>query len=121
MRTRRANPESAIQRAVFQHLKARAAPDVFAFAVPNGGYRKPIEAAIMKGLGTVPGVPDVILVHKGRTFGLELKAPGGRVTEHQLAAHAAMDKAGAFVCVAEGLDCALRALEAWGILKGTAA
>lgn len=121
MRARRANPESAIQRAVFQHLKARAAPGVFAFAVPNGGYRKPIEAAIMKGLGTVAGVPDVILIHKGRTFGLELKAPGGRITERQLAAHAAMGEAGAFVCIAEGLDRALKALEAWGLLRGTAA
>jgi hypothetical protein len=49
----RRRPEDAIQRAVFQHLRARAAPGVFAFHVPNGGYRKPVEAAIMKGLGAV--------------------------------------------------------------------
>ena len=40
----RARPEQIIQRAVFDHLRARAARGVFAFHVPNGGYRKPIEA-----------------------------------------------------------------------------
>lgn len=110
-------PESDIQRAVFAHLKARAAPGVFAFHVPNGGYRNKREAAILSGMGVVPGVPDIILIHKGRAFGLELKAANGRPTERQLAAHAAMDEAGAFVCVAEGLDRALKVLEAWGLLK----
>lgn len=118
MRARR--PEQAIQKAVFAHIKTRGAPGLFAFAVPNGGYRRPIEAAILKSQGVVPGVPDIVLIHKGRAFGLELKAPGGRMTERQLAAHAAMDEAGAFVCVAEGLDRAIRILEAWGLLVGTA-
>src|SRR5262245_23567538 len=49
----RQRPEAAIQRAVFQHLRMRSAPGVFAFHPANGGYRKPIEAAIMKGLGVV--------------------------------------------------------------------
>jgi len=35
----RAGFEDAIQRAVFEHIVARAAPGVFAFHVPNGGYR----------------------------------------------------------------------------------
>jgi len=52
----RRRPEDAIQRAVVQHLRARAVPNVFAFHPANGGYRKPIEAAILKGLGVVAGV-----------------------------------------------------------------
>lgn len=110
--------EDQIQRAVFQHIRARGAPGVFAFHVPNGGYRKPREGAILKGLGVTPGVPDVIIIHKGRAYGLELKAPGGRATEKQMLAMDAMDEAGAFVCIAEGLDRALAVLEAWGILRG---
>jgi hypothetical protein len=118
--TRRHQPEAAIQRAVFQHLRARAAPGVFAFHPANGGYRKPIEAAIMKGLGVVPGVPDVFIVHNGRCFAMEIKAPGGRATDKQLECIAALRKAGAFTCVAEGLDRALKTLESWGLLKGRA-
>jgi hypothetical protein len=117
---RRARPEQIIQRAVFDHLRMRAAPGVFAFHPANGGYRKPIEAAIMKGLGVKPGVPDVIAIHQGRVYGLELKAEGGSATQKQLEAIAAMEAAGASCCVAEGLDRALACLEAWGILRGRA-
>jgi hypothetical protein len=118
--TRRRSPEAAIQRAVFQHLRTRGAPGVFAFHVPNGGYRKPVEAAILKGMGVIAGVPDIIAIHNGRCFGLEIKSEGGRATDKQLEAIAAMREAGAFVAVAEGLDRALACLEAWGLLLGRA-
>jgi hypothetical protein len=118
VRKHRSRPEDDIQRAVFTHIRQRAAPGVFAFHVPNGGYRKPREAAILKGLGVMPGVPDIVIIHKGHAYGLELKAPGGRPTERQLLAMAAMDEAGGFVCMAEGLDRALAVLEGWGILRG---
>ena len=115
---KRTRPEQAIQRAVFEHLRARGAPGVFAFHPANGGYRKPVEAAIMKGLGVAAGVPDIIAIHNGRVFALELKAEGGRTSDKQLATMAAMREAGAFTAVAEGLDRALACLEAWGLLKG---
>lgn len=86
-----------------------------------GGYRKPVEAAIMKGLGVTAGVPDIIAIHEGRCYALELKSEDGRATESQLAAIAALDKAGAFTAVTHGLDPALRCLEAWGLLKGAMA
>jgi hypothetical protein len=119
-RDRAMRPEQIIQRAVFDHLRIRAAPGVFVFHVPNGGYRKPIEAAIMKGLGVKAGVPDVVAIHKGRCYALELKAEGGRATPKQLEAIAAMEAAGAYCCIAEGLDRAIACLEAWGILRGHA-
>jgi hypothetical protein len=114
---RRQRPEQAIQRAVFEHLRARAAPGVFAFHPANGGYRKPVEAAIMKSLGVVAGVPDVIIIHNGHCFALELKAEGGRATDKQLECIAALREAGAFTCIAEGLDRALACLTAWGLLR----
>lgn len=121
MRARRASPEQQIQRAVFQHLKMRASPGVFAFHVPNGGYRKPREAAILKGLGVVAGVPDVICIYKGAIYALELKSEEGRPTPKQLEAVDNIRNAGGFACVVQGLDRALRCLETWGILKGQAA
>jgi hypothetical protein len=117
-RHRRQRPEAAIQRAVFQHLRARGAPGVFAFHPANGGYRKPVEAAILKGLGVVAGVPDIIIIHNGHCFAMELKAEGGRASDKQLACIAALREAGAFTCIAEGLDRALSCLESWGLLKG---
>jgi hypothetical protein len=84
--TRRRQPEVADQRAVIQHNAWRARPDVFAFHVPNGGWRSRVE--------------------------------GGRPTEAQLATIIAMEAAGAFCCIAEGLDPALAVLEAWQLLRG---
>jgi hypothetical protein len=118
MARKRQQPEAAIQRAVFQHLRARAAPNVFAFHPANGGYRKPVEAAILKSMGVVAGVPDVVAIHNGRVFAMEIKAGGGRATDKQLEAIAAMEAAGAFTAIAEGLDRALACLEAWGLLLG---
>jgi hypothetical protein len=118
---RRRRPEQQVQAAVVQHLAIRGAPGVFAFAVPNGGYRKPIEAAILRGQGVVSGVPDLVLIHEGRVFGLELKAPGNRATAVQERAMAAMEAAGATTAVAVGLDAALAQLEAWRLLRGRVA
>ena len=117
---KRARAEQQIQRAVFEHLRMRGAPGVFAFHPANGGYRKPVEAAIMKGLGVVAGVPDVIAIHNGRVFAMEIKAEGGRATDKQLETIAALREAGAFTAIAEGLDRALAVLKAWGLLRGRA-
>jgi hypothetical protein len=114
--TRRAQPEAQIQRAVFAHFGARSAPGVFAFHPANGGYRRPVEAKILR-LGVTSGVPDVIAVHNGRCFALELKAEGGRATDKQLETLAALREAGAFTCLTEGLDRALAVLESWGSLR----
>jgi hypothetical protein len=53
-------------------------------------------------------------------FGLELKAVGGQLSPAQLACHDAMRAAGAMVATATGLDEAIRQLEAWNLLRGTA-
>jgi len=120
-RRSRSRPEDQIQRAVFDHLRSRAAANVFAFHVPNGGKRKPIEAAILKGLGVRAGVPDIIAIHRGKCFAMELKAENGRPTESQLEAIAHLEKAGAYTAVCYGLDRALACLEGWGLLRGRAA
>jgi hypothetical protein len=118
LRRRRRSPEAQIQRAVRDHLRARAHPDVLWLHVPNGGYRRPIEAAIMKGMGVVPGAADILLWHRGNAFALELKAPGGRLSDAQLEFLARFNDAGGHSACAEGLDRALACLEAWGILRG---
>jgi hypothetical protein len=103
---------------VFEHLRRRGVPGVFAFHPANGGYRRKTEAAILQGLGVVAGVPDVIMIHEGRCYAMEIKRQGGRPSAKQLAAIEALEAAGAYCCVAEGLDRALRVLEQWGLLRG---
>ena len=42
-----------------------------------------MEAAIFKGLGVVAGLPDIIAIKGGQTYGLELKAPKGAALRNQ--------------------------------------
>jgi hypothetical protein len=112
--------EQEIQKAVFQHLKARGMPGIFYWHPFSGGFRRPAEAAIHKGLGVIAGLPDVMVLHDGRLHCLELKAEGNRATEVQLLCIAALEEAGAFTAVAVGLDRALAVLESWQLLRGRA-
>lgn len=118
MTHRQRRREDAIQRAIVEHYRQRAVPGVFMFAVPNGGFRRPVEAAILKATGTVAGIPDTIWIKGGQIYALELKAPRGRLTPAQEEVLVALREAGAIATHAHGLDQALHWLQAHGLLKG---
>jgi VRR-NUC domain-containing protein len=120
MTRRRAQPEAQIQRALVEHLRLRAKPDVLWLHVPNGEKRDKITGARLKGLGVIPGAADLLLWHEGNSFALELKSPGRRPTEAQLEFMARFNEAGGHTAVAEGIDRALACLDAWGLLRGRA-
>lgn len=57
------------------------------FAIPNGGKRNKITAAILKAEGVRPGVSDLMLAYPaGACHGLfvEFKSPTGRMSKEQL-------------------------------------
>jgi hypothetical protein len=112
--------EQSIQAAVVDHLAWRSVPNCFWFAVPNGGWRSKIEAKIFQGQGVTPGVPDLILLHDGKCFGLELKSNTGRTTPIQRECHARMRAAGCYVATSYGVDESIKQLERWGLLRGAA-
>jgi len=110
-------PEQDIQKAVVDHLRARGTTDIYWFHPANGGYRKPVEAAIIYALGVRAGVPDLFILKGGKCYCLELKAPKGRVSPQQGQAMRDLANAGATVGMAFSLDEALRWLEGHGILR----
>jgi hypothetical protein len=67
MRKRR-RPEQLNQRALVERLAWQKSPGVWWAHIGNGGYRKPIEAAIMAGLGIPRGAPDLAFVVDGGAF-----------------------------------------------------
>ena len=103
---------------MFEHLAVRGVPGAFAFHPANGAYRKPVEAARLKALGVRPGVPDVIVIYRGKTYAIELKAESGRATAVQLQAIEDIRAAGGNAQVCCGLDCLIATLEGWGLLRG---
>ena len=110
--------EEAVQRAVVSHLEHRGVPGVVWFHVPNGGSRSRAEAGVFRALGTKAGVPDILLFHRGRAYGLELKRErGGRRSPAPSEMHAQLRAAGVEVAVAYGLDEALEQLKLWALLR----
>lgn len=61
-----------------------------------------------------------IAIKDGTVFGLKLKAHGGRLSSAQRQCHDQMRAAGAIVATCTGIDEALRQLQAWRLLRGTA-
>jgi hypothetical protein len=91
----RRHSEQEIQKALADHLCVRAAPGTYWFHPANGGARTAFDGAIQKACGVRAGTPDLICFKDGRTFALELKAAGGRLSSAQEAAHEEMKAAGA--------------------------
>jgi hypothetical protein len=54
------HPESKLQQACITWFRYQY-PKLLLFAIPNGGYRRKTEAAIMKGEGVLEGVSDLFL------------------------------------------------------------
>jgi hypothetical protein len=112
--------EEAIQRAVFDHIRARGAPDAFAFHPRNGSKDQHALAGINAGLGVISGVPDVVVVMEGVPFALELKTESGKLSRDQARVLRELQAAGVDAGVAYGLDEAIRWLEDRAILRGRA-
>jgi hypothetical protein len=116
----RRRPEQQIQKALADQLRARAVSGIYWFHPANGGARSAIEGAILKACGVRAGTPDLILVRDGKTFALELKATGGRLSPAQHEAHDQLRRAGAEVAIAVGIDDTIGQLERWQFLQGSA-
>lgn len=99
--------------------RAVSAHDVMYFHPANGGYRFATEAARLKLMGVIAGMPDLGLIHQGRCSWLELKARKGRITAAQAYCHQRLQEAGSPVSVCRTLEDVEAALVRAGIpIKG---
>lgn len=114
-------PEELIYRAVVQHLEYRQRPGVLFTHPASGGGRSKAEAGVMKALGVRKGWPDLIgVVIDGsglNLWGLELKAPQGRLTKEQREWIEAVSDAGHYAGWASSVDDAVDLLTGWGVIK----
>ncbi len=110
--------ENQEQAAIFEWaaLMERKYPELrLLFAVPNGGYRPPKTAAILKATGVKSGVPDICLpVPRGEHHGLyiELKRrKGGALSANQRIWLNALTEQGHMAVCCKGADEAIRTIE----------
>lgn len=59
-------------------------PRSIIFAVPNGGTRNVREALTLKLTGLLPGVSDLIIIHKGKVIFVEVKLPNNKQQPNQI-------------------------------------
>lgn len=102
--------ESLIQRACVAWFRAQyPAHALMLFAVPNGGGRSRVEAAIMKAEGVTAGVSDLILLEARGGYGalcIEMKTEekSSRQRPNQKAWQEAAEKAGNLYQVVRSLE-----------------
>lgn len=58
-------------------------PRSIIFSVPNGGIRHKIVAIILKATGLLSGVSDLIIIHLGIIYFVEVKKPGEKQSPSQ--------------------------------------
>jgi hypothetical protein len=114
---RRRPTELELHRAA-THLRQRPAKGLLWFHVPNGGRRDHVTALILQGLGTLAGASDLILLHQGAAYALELKTEDGKPTPAQLAFIDAFNEAGGTAAIAYRLNQGLIILEESRQLRG---
>jgi len=73
---RKLKPETLIMRQIKQYMEYRG------FFV----YRN------HQSLGSYPGIPDLTALKNGRVVWIEVKRPGGKISDHQLAFAARVDE-----------------------------
>jgi hypothetical protein len=110
--------EISIHRDVERLLRDHGADGWWWFHAANGEARDPRAAAKLKAMGVKPGVPDLTLISPaGVAHFLEVKRPGGRLSEPQEAFAAWAAGHGVPFSAADSLSHARAILTRWGALK----
>lgn len=88
-------PETALQIVVAQFLDYALPPGAVWTAIDAGATKlREDQAALQKRRGIKPHWPDVLILHDGALYGIELKAKNGRLEDEQEALGLAMIQAG---------------------------
>lgn len=98
--------ESELQRNCVKWFRLQY-PHLILFAIPNGGRRSAIEAAIMKGEGVMPGVADLFLMFPTKAHHglfIEMKHRDGKQSEKQVRFEEQANRYGYGYAVARSFD-----------------
>jgi hypothetical protein len=110
--------EEQIHLAVVDHLRTLGNPSAVWWHTPNQSKANPQYRRKLAAMGLRPGVSDLIALHNGEAFALELKRSSrGVVSEHQNKFLSDWRSAGGHGVVAEGLDEALAICKSWGLIR----
>lgn len=110
----RNNPERELHLQVANALRIMLPQAVVWFHVPNGERRAKGTGALLKGMGVLPGVHDLLFMIPGLPLhSIELKPPGESMSDAQVDFAAHVVRCGGETVVAFSVDDVLHALGPW--------
>ena len=113
--------EDVIHAGIITYLRMEM-PDCLVLHPANGGGRDKREAAKLKWLGVLPGIPDIIILRPGGRFCLmEVKGPKGILSEAQNAVRYHCERYEMPWALVRSVDDARAALASWGLVTREAA
>jgi hypothetical protein len=108
-------PEQNTHIAIVRALRLGLPKDWIVCHYPAGGLRTKREAALLKAMGVIPGIPDIIVFGpQGQCWFQEVKAPNGSLSLAQKAVLAQLNDLGHTFAVVRSLDEALAFGRVWG-------
>lgn len=116
----RQDREGPIHKAILDLIDLVLPGDAIYHHSPNeldmAGPEAARQIAKARKLGTKPGWTDIEIVWQGRFYAVEVKAPGGKLSQAQAEIHAAMRRAGAKVATVSSITEMKEVLDQWGLL-----
>lgn len=122
--------ESTIQQNTIQYLSLVAVPFNFLFfSVPNESlmtalmmFKVPKKTAhtivtFFKKMGLLSGVADIVIVHKGRVYFIEMKNETGEQSDAQKIFQALCERVGAPYAICRRVHDVERQLVEWGVVR----
>jgi hypothetical protein len=110
--------EAALHIQLVSMLRLILRPDVIMRHYPAGEHRDPRTAAKLKAMGVLPGCADLEFFYHGpRILFLELKRPGGKLSEAQVGFALAVKLLGAEYFVVTSVDDAIKILGERGLIR----
>jgi hypothetical protein len=111
--------EAQLHRSVAEYLALAIQPPALWWHTPNGEVRDKATAAKLKRMGVRAGIPDFLVCWPGEDAGLmvwiELKRPGGRLSDHQQAVIADLTRCGFSGRVCTSVQQVWECLNDWGV------
>ena len=108
--------ENQIQRSIAKYLDVVLPVDAFWTAINPIPGKSIVAAANSMAMGMKAGVPDILILHKGKTIWIEVKKEGGYLSKVQKSLHMDIDTAGGAVYTARSIDDIIEILELEGVI-----
>lgn len=109
---KRNQPERNLQANCVEWFR-KTYPNLFIFAVPNGGSRNSREAHFLRLSGATAGVSDLIAVGNGKVLFIEMKVGKGRQSEYQKNFQSFVERLGHRYVICRSIQQFIKEVELW--------